>query len=125
MSAEFRQRSIEATWFPTPRVRREDSMSLFYTDGKKVMVGDIVRALKGSVEGMLGVVVVDRNGNYEDYEPYTNQDSIGFVVFPEVNSEIVQLIESITNDPESLYDYAARWADTPDQLELVLASTEF
>ena len=101
-----------ADFYPTPERRKEDAVDTTFH------VGDLVRALVGPAVGRIGCVVVDRNGNYEDYEPYASEDSIG-VRFAE-REELDPLLRTIA---EGLIDHEAtgvtvtRWFDGPKQLE--------
>jgi hypothetical protein len=87
-----------------------------------------VKILVGPATGRLGLVVIDRNGNYIDYEPYSAADSIGVqVVEPmQIAPELRELLISdrfIANDEDSLRETAVRWFDSPEQLELVMSSS--
>ncbi len=109
--SEFRFASIESLIHPTPRNRIENPIPT------TINRGDLVRAKIGPATGKLGFVVVERNGNYSDYELYCNQESIG-VGFSEDNSIDSDLKKVLGNlIPKKIS--VVRWFDSPDQLEVV------
>lgn len=101
--------------YPTPRQRIENPLTTAFN------VGDLVKVLVGPATGKNGLVVVDRNGNYVDYEPYSSADSIAVSVFErkEMDPTMERIIVGLTQDPETMYHRQVRWFDGPDQLELV------
>lgn len=101
--------------YPTPRQRIENPLPTAFN------VGDLVKVLVGPSTGKNGLVVVDRNGNYVDYEPYSSADSIAVSVYErkEMDPTMERIIVELTQDPESMYHRQVRWFDGPDQLELV------
>ncbi len=74
--------------------------------------GDIVEILEGPVKGRLGKVVVERNGNYKDFEPYANEESIGVAVVERipVNPNLENMVKDLI-DPESRVHTVVIWCD--------------
>ncbi len=84
---------------------------------------DIVRVLVGPAEGRLGKIIVERNGNYIDYEPYCSADSIGVTVVERMDLHLyLEKMITALNDHESLIHTVVRWFDSPEELELVKKS---
>jgi len=107
--------------YPTPKIRVDNPLPTVYE------VGDRVRILIGSATGKEGVVVVDRNGNYKDYEPYCSKESIGVAVLEKgkIDPVLRAVMTEIDNKfSKPLYRSVIRWFDTPDQLELIEESNE-
>ena len=105
--------SIESL-YPTPERRIENPAPTVYQPG------DIVKILIGPATDRLGRVVVERNGNYHDYEPYSASEGIGVEVVERrgLAPELEKMIAELT-DPECLVHKVVRWFDNPQQLELV------
>ncbi len=106
--------------YPTPKQRVENPVNTYYRPG------DIVKILVGPATGRIGKVVVERNGNYTDYEPYSSEESIGVAV-PEreiLASAIEQMIKERIIDAESRIKTIIRWFDGPEQLEIVKEAHE-
>jgi hypothetical protein len=61
-------------FYPTPKQRIDNPITAPYDNGSPV------RVLIGPAKGNLGIVVVDRNANYVDHEPYVGPESIGVLV---------------------------------------------
>lgn len=105
--------------YPTPMNRIENPIPTVFEKG------DLVIILIGPATGKIGQVVVERNANYVDKEPYSADDDIAVQVV-----ELMQLAPSlrdiiiasdlVIDSGEVFTEAAIRWFDTPDQLELVL-----
>lgn len=104
-------------FYPLPKERIENPVSTVYG------LGDVVEILIGPAKGRLGQVVIDRNGNYCDSEPYATAESIGVEITErrQVCLGLQRLISQIL-DPESMSHTVVRWFDSADQLELVKKS---
>jgi hypothetical protein len=100
--------------YPTPRERKEEVVE---TPLKK---GDVVRILIGPATGKIGIVVVERNGNYVDYEPYANAEAIGVRVAEEAkeSKDLAKFLDAITQRPNSIQT-VTRWFDDETQLEVM------
>lgn len=61
--------------YPTPKERIKNPVPTAFG------IGDVVKVLIGPATGKRGVVVVGRNGNFVDYEPYVAENAIGVSVF--------------------------------------------
>ena len=102
------------SFYPTPVDRVKNPQPTPY------QVGDMVEFLIGPAKGKYGKVVVERNGNYNDYEPYVDSESIGVAVVeredlcPDLERAVSQL-----SSPESFVHTVVRWCDNPQQLKLV------
>ncbi len=111
---KLRIASIENTFYPTPKRRIENPVET------ELQPGDLVRARIGRVKGDIGIVVVERNGNYEDYEPYVNRESIGveFVEGVDLAPELLTVVKHLA-ESNDLQQTVVRWFDNTDQLELL------
>ncbi len=100
--------------YPTPKRRKEDAVE---TPLKR---GDIVKILIGPATGKIGIVVVERNANYQDSEPYSSDESIGVKVAEESDegAELAGMIDSLTQRPNRIKT-STRWFDDTTQLEVV------
>ncbi|HJX06049.1 MAG TPA: hypothetical protein VJ461_05010 [Candidatus Nanoarchaeia archaeon] len=100
--------------YPTPEERLKSAKPGSYE------VGSMVKVLIGPAKGRIGVVLVDRNANYSDYEPYAGKESIGVAVVEkeslDKNLEARLLEEGFRS--EDFSKTVIRWFDGPDQLEL-------
>ena len=87
-------------------------------------VGDLVRLRRGPAKGRIGVIVVDRNENYKDYEERSRKESIGVFVTerPKVQPFLEQLVIEITGSGMDPCDGVVRWEEDSSQLELVKKS---
>lgn len=105
-------------FYPTPRQRIENSVAV------ALQKGDLVKVLIGPAIGKTGIVVVERNGNYIDYEPYSGPECIAVAVFErrQLDPIMEKIVVDATQDPEALYHRQVRWFDGPDQLELMQKS---
>jgi hypothetical protein len=102
---------------PTHQIRVENPLDTL------LKVGDLVKLLVGPAKGGIGEVVVERNGNYVDCDPYARPDSIGVHVVERANidPELVQTLGAIADLSEySLFGTTIRWCGSSEQLELVL-----
>ena len=116
METRIRYFSIE-NFYPTPCKRIENPKQCVYG------VGDIVEVLIGPAIGRLGRVVVDRNGNYSDSEPDSNDEGVAVAVVERMEhpEQLEKLIDGLT-DHESPVHTIVRWFDGEvinDQLKLV------
>ena len=104
----------ESQIFPTPRERKQSA------EDTMLKPGDIVKILVGPATGMLGIVVVERNENYADYEPDVNPDAIGVKVAEESvdGSAFPELIDALTQRPNRIKT-VTRWFDDLTQLEII------
>jgi hypothetical protein len=111
--AGFEVFNFEKMLYPTPKIRVENPVETV------LHRGDLVRLKIGPAEGRIGFVVVERNGNYKDYEPYCSSESIGVGVAEDIDldSNLRSAIEQLTGH-ENLKT-VVRWCDSPDQLELL------
>jgi hypothetical protein len=107
-------------FYPIPQDRvKSPRKTIFET-------GDIVEILIGPATGRLGRIVVDRNGNYNDCEPYCDPEGVGVSVVEETNTseQIQKIIGGLTTqDPRA--HTVVRWFDGKDitqQLKLVSKS---
>ena len=116
---DLRLLSLSEYFYPTPRVRVENPTPTV------LRVGDLVKFLEGPATGKVGVVVVDRNGNYVDHEPYCSEDAIGVQAVeitqlaPELRSLLVKSGVVDTSE-DALTETVTRWCDGPDKLEFLL-----
>jgi len=106
--------SFVEDFYPTPKQRIENPVNTLYNPG------DIVKILIGPAKERIGKVVVERNGNYSDYEPYANAEGIGVSVVERENfvTELERAVQELS-DKEALVHSVIRWFDTPDQLALI------
>ncbi|MBP7708789.1 hypothetical protein KA107_03815 [Candidatus Pacearchaeota archaeon] len=101
------------SFYPTPTHRISNPVRTQY------QVGNTVRILIGPKTGSLGRIIVERNGNYSDFEPYCGKECIGVEVVerrtlcPELERVVTEL-----KDHESMVHTVVRWFDDPTQLEL-------
>ncbi len=100
------------SFYPTPIRRVETPTPTIFQRG------DLVKALIGPAIGRVGAVVVERNGNYSDYEPYVSEDSIGvsFAEREELDLELENLVRGLI-DHEATVRTVVRWFDSTEQLE--------
>jgi len=96
-------------FYPTPANKVDAPKITLYDKG------DIVEILIGPATGRLGKVVVPRNGNYKDNEPYVNGESIGVEVVErmEFDSNLEKIVE-LLEDHESKVRKVVRWFDAED-----------
>ena len=101
--------------YPTPQRRKSDAVECQYP------VGSIVKVLVGSRTGKVGVVVVDRNDNYIDSEPYCSDESVGIRVDGriEVDSELEKGLISGGISPKDFEYGETLWFDDWDQLKFI------
>lgn len=101
-------------FYPTPKNRKKNAKE---TD---LHPGDVVRAKVGPVSGQIGFVVVERNGNYKDSEPYVDDERIGVGIFEQddVHPTVQQIVKGLSGEDISKHN-TVRWFDSPDQLEVV------
>lgn len=64
--------------YPTPKNRKADPIATDFEPG------DLVHINIGPAIGRVGLVLVERNHNYHDYEPYTAPNSVGVQVVRQV-----------------------------------------
>ena len=102
-------------FYPTPKIRIENPVPTHYK------VGDIVKVLIGPATEKFGAVVVEKNGNYRDYEPYCSAESIGVAVMEkrDFHPDLARIVEQLSG-PSSLIHTVVRWFDNPEQLDLVM-----
>lgn len=104
-------------FYPTPQLRIESPTET------PLLRGDLVKILIGPAIDKIGEVVVERNGNYSDSEPYCSAESIGVQVveLAKIDPVLMKALGGIANmSDDGLSETAVRWFDSPDQLELVL-----
>lgn len=114
MSEKFRLLYPEDL-YPTPQMRVESPQESFFHPG------DVVRMEVGPATGKIGIVVVERNGNYLDSEPYRNDEAIGVSVAeeaPEVHPVLKEVIDKLTQGQTNVRT-VVRWFDNPEQLTLL------
>ncbi|MDD5192411.1 MAG: hypothetical protein PHH54_06200 [Candidatus Nanoarchaeia archaeon] len=116
MKDDFRAVGLEV-FYPTPCKRIENPEPAVYDRG------DIVKILVGPAIGRLGRVVVERNGNYYDYEPDSNPEGVAVSVIEktELEADLEKMITAL-GDHEVFFSPVVRWFDGEvinDQLELV------
>lgn len=110
------EHGISEMFFPTPKERKEDATE------EVLKVGDLVECLIGPAIGKIGVVVIDRNGNYVDYQDQAGINSIGVQVIERMDTQdpVSQaLLQSGLVKPDASFESATRWFDGPEQLSLV------
>lgn len=110
------EHGISEMFFPTPKERREDATE------EALKVGDLVECLVGPAIGKIGLVIIDRNGNYVDYQDHAGIDSIGVQVVERMNQgnpAVQALLQSGLVSPDARFESATRWFDDPEQLSLV------
>src|SRR3972149_426483 len=110
---KFELVNLNKLLYPTPRKRKDDPIHTELTPG------DIVRVLIDCpAKGKVGFVVVERNGNYHDYQPSVDKEGIG-VGFAEEESTLHPLIkgvvEGLTGQKPIIVD-EVRWFDSPSDL---------
>ena len=110
---EFRLFNVAKEFYPTPSRRVENPVET------KLKPGDVVRALVGPAIGKIGLVVIERNGNYGDSELYCDEESIGvgFAEQGDLAPELAGIVEQLTKG--SAITNVVRWFDSPDQLEVL------
>ncbi len=110
----FQEWDWENEIYPTPKRRKEDAVET------PLNRGDVVRILIGPAIGKIGVVVVERNANYGDYEPYASDESIGVRVAEESTdgAELAELVDRLTQRTNRIKT-VTRWFDDTTQLEIV------
>jgi hypothetical protein len=116
----FRFASIEGMLYPAPTERTENPQPT------ELQKGDMVDILVGPAAGKVGLVVVERNGNYKDSEPYASPESIGVQVIQQITMDETlrnALIGTGNVAPDSTLEQAIRWFDEPDQLRLAYRDT--
>jgi hypothetical protein len=119
-SPKFRSYSLNEL-YPTPKRRIENPIPTFF------QVGDLVRILTGPATGKIGQVVVERNANYEDKEPYSADEDIAVSAVEPTQIDpflrgLITSSGSVIDSEDAFTETAVRWFDTPDQLELILRS---
>lgn len=117
-SKRFRLFSVNEL-YPTPKRRIENPIPTVF------QVGDLVKILIGPAKGKLGSVVVERNGNYVDYEPYSAKEDIAVQVVEAMQlapglRDFIKDTGLVAGTEDTFSEAAVRWFDTPDQLEFVL-----
>ena len=75
---------IGSFFYPCPKERKADAVPGPFA------VGTVVEMLEGPAKGKIGAVVVDKNSNYQDSEPYVGDDSIGVAVLG--NADINEIL---------------------------------
>lgn len=87
---------------------------------------DLVRILVGPAEGNLGIVIIERNGNYANKEINVDDESIGVSVIEEtpVVEPLKDFIIKFTGNTRATKQKATRWFDSSEQLELVYREEE-
>ncbi len=110
---EFQSFNVAKEFYPTPSQRVENPVET------ELVSGDIVRALVGPATGKIGIVVVERNGNYIDYEPYCHKEGIGvgFAEQEDLAPELAGIVEQLTKN--STIINVVRWFEPSNQLEVV------
>jgi len=100
--------------YPTPKKRRKDAHE---TD---LMPGDVVKAKIGPATGSVGIVVVERNGNYSDKELSSDDESIavGFAEKTDTHPVLQNVVDGLTGTSSRVRN-TVRWFDSPEQLEVV------
>lgn len=103
---------ISTIMYPCPRERKWDAVPGQYA------TGTIVKLLVGPAKGKTGTVVVDRNSNYQDFEPYAGRDSIGVVVLGTINmNETLETLLQKGGVKSSDFTFnELRWFDSAEQL---------
>ena len=114
MTDKFVSIDWESMIYPTPKERVENPI------GTRLSSGDIVRINVGPARGKIGIVVVERNGNYVDSEPYCDDESIGVKVAEETPEDptIKAIVDRLTSRDNSIRT-VVRWFDNDEQLTLM------
>lgn len=113
--AEFEWVDIDSFIFPNPRER------IGNPEDTPLQRGDIVQAKIGPATGKLGIVVVERNGNYEDCldEVGLEQIGVGFAEGNPIDQDLMKMLESARSGLIPKIRTVIRWFDSPEQLEVV------
>ena len=115
----FERVNIQAFLYPTPRERVADPKPVTFE------VGDFVKAKIGPAKGQIGVVVVERNANYTDYEPYAGDETIGvgFAEHDDIADELKAAVAGLTKTSDDIIS-VVRWFDNAKQLQLVASANQ-
>jgi len=115
----FKRISIESLIFPVPTEKIQNPKPT------ELNVGDFVKAKIGPAKGKIGIVVVERNGNYEDYVDEINQESIGvgFAEHDELDPVLESALAGLTGTVDNIISTVG-WFDSVKQLELLASAGE-
>jgi hypothetical protein len=114
MARKFVEFDWENELYPPPSVRVKDPQKTAFNPG------DVVKIGIGPATGRIGIVAVERNANYQDYEPYAGDEAIGVRVAEQVTESLVlrEIISGLVGKTNGIKS-VLRWFDDASQLFLL------